>query len=139
MKIEWYLAVHTYYKVQTFLYVCKVQVLWEDHKTLQNHFFRFDVYYMQSNLRRDFKKWCGLLRISELYTEAICWRRRTPDATLLLSLIQMFVFHLTLNNKLLFSSEVQWAKWKKFLHYSCWFHLLLRFLLRWEKNKKLTL
>ena len=34
----------------------KVEVLWEGHKVLQNHHFRFDVYYIQSNLRWRFLK-----------------------------------------------------------------------------------
>ena len=34
----------------------KVGVLWEGHEKLRNHHFRFDVYYIQSNLRRRFHK-----------------------------------------------------------------------------------
>ena len=39
-----------------FMSISKVEILWESHKKLRNQHFRFDVYYIQSNLRWRFLK-----------------------------------------------------------------------------------
>ena len=45
----------------------KVHILWEGHKILQNLHLTFDHSTYSQRLRGDFAKFCGLLRIYELY------------------------------------------------------------------------
>ena len=45
----------------------KVHIFWEGHKILQNLHLTFDSMYCSQKLGEDFEKFCGLLRIYELY------------------------------------------------------------------------
>ena len=45
----------------------KIHLLWEGHKIFQNLHHRFDSYYIGQIYSGDFPKFCGLLRIYELY------------------------------------------------------------------------
>ena len=45
----------------------KVHIVWEGHNTLQNLHLTFDCMYWSQKLGEDFAKFCGLLRIYELY------------------------------------------------------------------------
>ena len=49
---------------------CKVHIFWEGHKILQNLHSRFDWQYIGQIYGGDFAKFCGLLRIYELYPKA---------------------------------------------------------------------
>ena len=42
-------------------------MFWEGHKILQNIYWRFDWRYIEQIYSGDFPKFCGLLRIYELY------------------------------------------------------------------------
>ena len=46
---------------------CKVHIFWEGHKILQNIHLTFDCMYCGQKQGEDFAKFCGLLRIYELY------------------------------------------------------------------------
>ena len=48
----------------------KVYIFWEGHKILQNIHHRFDRYFIGQIYDGDFAKFCGLLRIYELYETA---------------------------------------------------------------------
>ena len=48
-------------------YVCKVHIFWEGHKILRNLLLTFDYSTYSQKLGEDFAKFCGLLRIYELY------------------------------------------------------------------------
>jgi hypothetical protein len=50
------LRIYELYQSIKMSWQCKVEDLQEGHKILQNHHFRFDVYYIQSNLRWIFRK-----------------------------------------------------------------------------------
>ena len=53
---------------QLFLVIfLKVHIFWEGHKILQNLPLTFDCMYCMQKLGEDFAKFCGLLRIDELY------------------------------------------------------------------------
>ena len=52
-------------KMSTFRY--KVHIFWESHKILHNLYCRFDWHYIGQIYSGDFAKFCGLLRIYELY------------------------------------------------------------------------
>ena len=45
----------------------KVDIVWEGHKILRNLHLTFDWHYIGQKLGEDFAKFCGLLRIYELY------------------------------------------------------------------------
>ena len=45
----------------------KVDMFWEDHKSLRNLHLTFDCMYCGQKLGEDFAKLCGLLRIYEPY------------------------------------------------------------------------
>ena len=45
----------------------KVHIFWEGHKILRNLHLTFDCMYCSQTLGEDFAKFCGLLRIYELY------------------------------------------------------------------------
>ena len=45
----------------------KVHIFWEGHKILRNLHQLFDWYYIRQIIGGDFAKFCGLLRIYELY------------------------------------------------------------------------
>ena len=46
-------------------------IFWEGHENLQNLHHRFDRYYIRQIYGRDFGKFCGLLKIYELYFSGI--------------------------------------------------------------------
>ena len=50
-------------------YPDKVHLFWEGHKILRNLHRRFDCYYIGQIYGGDFAKFCGLLRIYELYVQ----------------------------------------------------------------------
>ena len=62
---------------------CKVHIFWEGHKILRNFHLTFDCMYCSQKLGEDFAKFCGLLRIYELYLKIK-----------LFSLICIFFFYL---------------------------------------------
>ena len=47
--------------------ICKVHIFWEGHKILRNLHLTFDYATHSQKLGEDFAKFCGLLRIYELY------------------------------------------------------------------------
>ena len=51
------------------LYV--VHIFWEGHKILRNLHLLIDLEYIEQIIGGDFAKFCGLLRIYELYTEFV--------------------------------------------------------------------
>ena len=62
--------------------IYKVHIFWEGHKILRNLHRRFDRYYIGQIYDGDFVKFCGLLRIYELYTFR-CWLKSSAtDNTL---------------------------------------------------------
>ena len=48
-------------------FTCKVHIFWEGHKILRNLHLTFDYSTYSQKLSEDFAKFCGLLRIYELY------------------------------------------------------------------------
>ena len=54
------------YMVCTY-YICKVHIFWEGHKILRNLHLTFVLCSVSQKLGGDFAKFCGLLRIYELY------------------------------------------------------------------------
>ena len=57
--------------VCTSTYCVKVHIFWEGHTILGNLHHRFDRYYIRQIYGRDFGKFCGLLKIYELYFSGI--------------------------------------------------------------------
>ena len=53
------------------VFLCKVHIFWEGHKILQNLHCSFHRYYIGQIYGGDFSKFCGLLRIYELYPSSI--------------------------------------------------------------------
>ena len=59
---------YPHWLLYTFMTVIhKVHIFWEGHKILQNLHLTFDCMYCSQKLGEDFAKFCGLLRIYELY------------------------------------------------------------------------
>ena len=50
---------------------CKVHIFWEGHKILRSLPLTFDCMYCSQKLGEDFAKFCGLLRIYELYLSVL--------------------------------------------------------------------
>ena len=53
--------------IDKYTQVSKVHIFWEGHKSLRNLHRRFDWHYIGQIYGGDFVKFCGLLRIYELY------------------------------------------------------------------------
>ena len=51
----------------------KVHISWESHKNLPNLHLTFGWHYIGQNQGGDFSKFCGLLRIYELYYHLVRW------------------------------------------------------------------
>ena len=56
--------------IYSFRFVVKVHIFWEGHKILQNLHLTFDCVYCSQMKGGDFAKFCGLLRIYELYLQS---------------------------------------------------------------------
>ena len=54
-------------------------MFWEGHKILRNLHRRFDCYYIGQIYGGDFAKFCGLLRIYELYNRRILTKKNSKD------------------------------------------------------------
>ena len=62
------------FRIQARVFLCprfsKVHIFWEGHKILRNLPLTFDCMYVLKAKGEDFAKFCGLLRIYELYKES---------------------------------------------------------------------
>ena len=56
-----------------YFFTIKSHIFWEGHKILRNLHLTFDCMYCSQKLGEDFAKFCGLLRIYELYTRVFSW------------------------------------------------------------------